>query len=186
MWSYQRTAGRIVWRLPLQSGLCLIHSHLVQVSRWKSLVGDHLHYGIVWWRPEVWNDHPHLNNKHTITSSWCPIGCLKWGVGGWTLTGRGTACRCQRSPSDWLRWYSPCEVCGIDPGRMWRRTIHTSMKTWKRYNDVLIDTFQLKSKDTVKFQQNFAGRLSIFNCLMIFEAQLTTPSNQAAFGWNAT
>lgn len=56
------------------------------------------------------------------------------------------------------------------------------MKTWKRYNDVLIDTFQLKSKDTVKFQQNFAGLLSIFNCLMIFEAQLTTPSNQAAFG----
>lgn len=69
LWSYQRTAWRIIWRLPLQSGLCLIHSHFVQVSRWKSLIGDHLHYNIVWRRTQVWRDHPHLNNTHIVTSS---------------------------------------------------------------------------------------------------------------------
>lgn len=68
--SHQRTAGRIVRWLPLQSGLCLIHSHFMQVSRRQSLVGDHFNYCILRRRTQEWNDHPHLLPHTKFTNVW--------------------------------------------------------------------------------------------------------------------
>lgn len=71
--SYQGGIWCVVGWLPFQGGLCLVHTHTMEVPRRQPLVRDHFHHSVVRGRTQEGRDNPSLNQYHININHWCEI-----------------------------------------------------------------------------------------------------------------